>query len=162
MKLKSFVLTFVVVFFAGINSFAQQIVRSSMSSFGNSVSQNGILFRQTVGQPSNSTVVSKSGTTLRQGFQQPVSALNSPVRKECTLYLSPNPTRNFVTMKFLEPIGEFQVSVYDLMGKLQLQENAVSDHAYEMDIKKLSNGVYLLNVNSASGYRCSEKLVILL
>ena len=153
---------FAILLFIWADSFCQQIVRSSLSSFGNSVSQNGVLFRQTVGQPSNSTVVSKTGTTLRQGFQQPISYVNSSVLRECTLYLSPNPTYNLVTLKFLEPIGEFQVSVYDLMGKLQLQENAVADVAYEMDIKKLSNGVYLLNISSASGYRCSEKLVVLL
>ena len=133
-----------------------------MNSFGNSVSQNGILFRQTVGQPSNTAVLSNTGASLRQGFQQPHSTLLSVDQKECTLYLSPNPTNNFVTLKFLESIGEFQVSVYDLMGKLQLQKSGVGDMAYEMDIRNLSNGVYLLNVNSRSGYRCSEKLVILL
>ncbi len=151
-----------IILCAAANSFAQQIIRSSLSSFGNTAYDNGIIFRQTVGQPSNTTVCSGDKTLLRQGFQQPVSAAlsNSTKERECTLYLSPNPASENVSIKFAEEIGEKQISVFDMLGK-QLSKISDASPSYVMDISRLPKGVYLVNVISKSGYHCNQKLVVL-
>ena len=147
---------------AETTSFAQKIIRASLSSFGNVTHENGIIYRQTIGQPSNTSVFSNDETHLRQGFQQPVLLLNSgsSKEKECTIYLSPNPTADIVSIKFLEEIGENQISVFDMLGKLHFKVNTVVSF-YEMDVSKLPKGLYLLNVVSKSGYHCNEKLIVL-
>jgi hypothetical protein len=110
MAMNKFLIFLSILIAAQTNSFAQKIIRSSLSSFGNSTSANGATYRQTIGQPSNITVVSNNGTNLRQGFQQPASSSKSNTHKQkvCTLYLMPNPASDFVHIKFLEDIGKIK------------------------------------------------------
>lgn len=152
----------IILWCLGTQLFAQKIVRSSLSSFGNVVNDNGTVFRQTIGQPSSTSVFSNDNTSLRQGFQQPVisSRSLSSKEKECTLYLSPNPASTIVNVKFGEEIGENKISVFDVMGKLYFTVNIISSN-YEMDISKMPKGVYLINVVSKSGYHCNQKLVVI-
>lgn len=151
-----------IVIAAQTGSFAQKIIRSSLSSFGNATSANGTTYRQTIGQPSNISVVSNNGTDLRQGFQQPALSSKSNVHKQkvCTLYLMPNPASDFVHIKFSEEIGDNQISVYDMMGKLLFRVNTTTSD-YEMDISSFSHGVYFINVISKSGYQCNQKLIVI-
>ena len=144
------------------NSFAQKIIRSSLSSFGNVSSENGTVYRQTIGQPSNTSVFSNEKTFLRQGFQQPVQSLNSnsTKEKECTMFLSPNPANNIVNIKFLEDIGENEISVFDMLGKLNFKTIIVASY-YQMDVSKLPRGIYLVSVVSKSGYHCNQKLIVI-
>lgn len=148
--------------FLSTGLFAQKIIRSSMSCFGNITSENGTIFRQTIGQSSSTSVFSNDGNTLRQGFQQPLSHSKSGFLKEkkCSLHLTPNPTTDIVRITFSEQIGENTISVFDMMGKLQFQITVASPY-YEMDVSNLLNGVYNVNVISKSGYYCSQKLVVL-
>ncbi len=152
----------ITLFCAVTSSFAQKIIRSSMSSFGNVVNENGKIYRQTVGQPSNTSVFSNDKTSLRQGFQQPVQSpiSNSANEKECTLYLSSNPASITVSIRIAEEIGENQISVFDMLGKLHFTVN-VNAPNYEMDLSKLPRGVYLINVVSKSGYHCNQKLIVI-
>ena len=141
---------------------AQKIIRSSMSSFGNFVSESGATYRQTIGQPSSTTVFSNGGSTIRQGFQQPISRSKSGFMKEkkCSLHLTPNPTTDVVRITFSEQIGENTISVFDMMGKLQFQTTVATPY-YELDVTNLLDGVYNVNVISKSGYYCSQKLVVI-
>ncbi|MCE9540825.1 MAG: T9SS type A sorting domain-containing protein [Bacteroidetes bacterium] len=159
--MNKFFIFFSVILCLQTTVFAQRIIRSSMSSFGNITYENGTTFRQTIGQPSGTSVFLTDGNTLRQGFQQPISHGDSRKLKEkrCTLYLNPNPTTDVVFIKFNEEIGDNIISVFDIMGKLQFKITVTSP-SYEMDISKLSKGMYMVNVISKSGYYCSEKLVV--
>lgn len=141
--------------------YGQKLLRSSLSSFGAIKYENGTTYRQTIGQPSSTTVFSNENNVLRQGFQQPLSHIQSGSRKEkqCTLYLSPNPTSSNVTLRFAEEIGENQVAIFDMMGKLQFK-TVVQSSGYELDISNLSRGIYMVNVISKSGYFCSQKLIV--
>lgn len=152
----------VIILCAVSNCSAQQLIRSSLSCFGNAVQENGNLFRQTVGQPSNTSVFLYGKTLLHQGFQQPVLPINSnsSIGKECTIYLSPNPATNIVRVKFLEEIGANQISIFDMMGKLHFSVSTDNPY-YEIDVSKLAKGIYTVNVESKSGYNCSRKLVII-
>ena len=148
--------------FIVVDLYSQQIIRSSLNSFGNTAVVNGVQYRQTVGQPSNTSVFSSKEVVLRQGFQQPVISTGANASKECSLNLSPNPTSDFVTLEFGEEIGEYQVSVFDLNGALVYRGESTADKTHKMDIRKMANGVYLLNVLSKTGYHCNQKLVIIL
>ena len=144
-------------------AYAQKIVRSSFSSFGNTTSENGATYRQTIGQPSSTTTFVNDKTSLRQGFQQPVSSAgksNSAKIKECTLYLNPNPATDMVQIRFSEEIGANQISVFDMKGQLHFKIN-INSASYDMDISKLPHGVYLINVISKSGYHCNQKLIVI-
>lgn len=147
---------------AAAASFAQKIARSSLSSFGNAISENGVTYRQTVGQSSSTTTVSDNKNSLRQGFQQPVSSGKSATSKikECTLHLNPNPATETVRIRFSEEIGANQISVFDMKGLLHFKVNT-STASYDMDVSKLPNGVYLINVISKSGYHCNQKLIVI-
>jgi hypothetical protein len=153
---------FIISLCVATNSFAQKLVRSSFSTFGNTAHDNGTLFRQTIGQPSSTSVFGDGKTLLRQGFQQPVLSLNtnSSKEKECTLYLNPNPASDIVRIKLSEEIGENQITLFDVRGKIHFTINT-ADAYYEMDVGKLAKGVYIVNVISKSGYQCNQKLIIL-
>ena len=152
----------IILWCPGTQLFAQKIVRSSLSSFGNIVNDNGTVFRQTIGQPSSTSVFSNDNTSLRQGFQQPViSSLSlSSIEKECTIYLSPNPATDIVRVKFSEEIGANQISIFDMMGKIHFSTSTDNPY-YEIDVSKLAKGIYTVNVESKSGYHCNQKLVII-
>jgi len=160
--MKTTIIYFAILISALTNCSAQRIIRSSFSCFGNGIMENGTLFRQTIGQASSTTVFSNDGTSMIQGFQQPVLNIisNSSQEKECTLYLNPNPTSDLVQIKFAEEIGENQISLFDIRGALQLKVNT-NDLLYEMDVSKIPKGIYIVNVISESGYQCNQKLVIL-
>ena len=143
-------------------TFAQKIIRSSFSTFGNATQENGATYRQTIGQASSTSTLSNDKTTLRQGFQQPVTSekSNTSKIKECTLYLNPNPATDIVHVKIAEETGPSQLSVFDMRGVLYLKMN-LSTSTFELDVNKLPRGVYLINVTSNSGYHCNQKLVVI-
>lgn len=159
--MKQFFTFLLLLFIAANNVYGQKLLRSSLSSFGAIKHENGTTYRQTIGQPSSTTVVSNENHVLRQGFQQPLSHIHSGSQKEkqFTLYLSPNPASSKVTLRFAEEIGENQVAVFDMMGKLQFK-TIVQSSDYELDISNLSRGIYMVNVISKSGYCCSQKLIV--
>lgn len=141
--------------------FAQKLVRSSMSSFGNSKTESGTTFRQTVGQPSNTSVVSAENTAVRQGFQQPLNGkANAKAQKQCTLHLNPNPAISEVTVSVKENVGANEIKLYTTTGQLVLETRNTTSANYKMDVSTLNAGIYMLNITSNSGYICHEKLVL--
>jgi hypothetical protein len=160
--MKTIFIYVVIILSAMADCSAQKIIRSSLSSFGNAVQEDGSLFRQTIGQPSSTTVFVNENTFLQQGFQQPVIDLNSnsSIEKECTIYLSPNPATDIVRVKFSEEIGANQISIFDMMGKIHFSLSTDNPY-YEIDVSKLAKGIYMVNVESKSGYHCNQKLVII-
>lgn len=160
--MKKIIAIFIIIILAGeSNSFAQQIIRSSLSSFGNMTLENGIVYRQTVGQPSSTSVFVNDKTSLLQGFQQPVSPIfNAPKEKVCTIYLSPNPALDIVLIKFAEEIGVNQISIIDMLGKVNFKANS-AEPSYIIDVSKFLKGIYLVNIISKSGYHCNQKLIVI-
>ncbi len=159
--MKTIIFYFVIAFSVITNCFAQKSIRSALSCFGNGVSENGVLYRQTIGQSSATTVLSEGRTLLRQGFQQPGISLNSKSKdKVCTLYLSPNPTSNIVSIKLSEEIGEKQISILDVFWKIHYSIRT-DESFHEMDVSDLPKGIYIVNVISKSGFHGNQKLIII-
>lgn len=74
--------------------------------------------------------------------------------------VSPNPAREFFTVTFAEPAPVFQISLYDMLGRLisreQLNGALISSH--EVIIEKLPAGVYVL-VMETDGIRVKKQVV---
>jgi len=69
----------------------------------------------------------------------------SEINASSSLKVFPNPAQDIVNIKVDEPINN--IAVYDLSGKLMLQENRTGNEA-TIDIAHLSRGIYILRVNT--------------
>ncbi|MDC0339307.1 T9SS type A sorting domain-containing protein [Flavobacteriales bacterium] len=141
------------------NGFSQQIVRSSLSSFGNFHFQDGTTFRQTVGQASSTSVLNSEGISIQQGFQQPVHRDISLELKKCVLHLSPNPSNGNVSIEIMEDIGDYNIAVVGSKGSIILNEKKTNNST--LNLTGFSTGVYIIRINSDSGYFCNQKLIII-
>ncbi len=138
----------------------QKIIRSSLSCFGSSYSENGFLFRQTAGQPSATDVLKNENITIRQGFQQAVYRATSRVNSTPTEFLiAPNPAKNMTQIRFQEEIQECVIMVRDLNGIPVFE--SIEKHVCSkwLDISELKPGIYIVTVIDTNGTG-SEKLIV--
>ena len=77
-----------------------------------------------------------------------------------TISIVPNPARDFVTIRFSEPVYKGTIEVYDIKGKAVITQSLNgSANSYKLNTQNLTNGIYVIKVNSALS-NFSEKLVI--
>ena len=142
-------------------SAGQTIVRSSFSCLGNSVSSDGIVLRQTIGQSSNTYVFKMEGLILRQGFQQAVKSsfnqLGETIPVDFILY--PNPAEDRTLIKFKDEISRSIILVRDLNGNLLSEIKDESLTEKWLDLKNYKPGMYLVTVISGNK-KGSKKLII--
>ncbi len=141
-------------------SLGQTIVRSSLSCLGSTVSDEGFILRQTIGQSSNTYMFNKEGLVLRQGFQQPITSYNylkAILPVEFTL--SPNPANDRVLLKFQEEISKCTIYMKDINGILISEFKAESLQTRWLDLKNLIPGIYIITVNSDNSTG-SKKLIV--
>ena len=139
----------------------QTIVRSSFSCLGNSVSNDGIVLRQTIGQSSNTCVFKMEGLILRQGFQQAVKSsfnqMEETVPVDFILY--PNPAEDRTLIKFKDEISHSIILMRDLNGNLLSEIKAESLTDSWLELKNYKPGIYLVTVISGNK-KGSKKLII--
>jgi hypothetical protein len=125
---------------------SQTIGRSTISSFGSSNTNNGILIHQTVGQPALTTYETQGdGFYLRQGFNQPLSLRMK--NNDLTIELFPNPNNGQFSFKLSKATDEeFNYVLYDMTGKLILEGNASGNQLVQLYVEKVSAGVYHLQI----------------
>jgi hypothetical protein len=68
---------------------------------------------------------------------------NLPEQEKLNIGLYPNPTNNILNVKSQELVD---IEIYDSIGKLVLNKNSTKS----IDVSKLSNGIYFLNIKSGS------------
>jgi len=141
-------------------SAGQSIVRSSLSCVGSSLSNEGIILRQTIGQASNTYVFDKEGLILRQGFQQSVTSFNAlePI-VPVDFTLSPNPAVGKTLLNFHEEISRPTISVRDLTGNLLYEIKVESLTDIWLDLMDFKPGIYIITVMTGNN-KGSEKLII--
>lgn len=66
--------------------------------------------------------------------------------------LFPNPANSTLNVRIDDLTGTAQLKVFDVMGKMVLQQQT-NKAVTELNIAKLSAGIYMLNINDASGVR---------
>ena len=136
-----------IFFLAGVMVSAQEVV----SSNGDSKSAAGYEVSWTVGEAVIATMIG-STNTLTQGFQQPrltVTAVTDLLYPGLEIKVFPNPTQEFITIRFSEYIEDTRYSLYDLRGKL-IENKLINAADTEIDLKKYASGQYILKLTNKS------------
>jgi len=141
-------------------TYSQSIARSSINCFGSSNISDGLLLRQTGGQPSNTESLI-NGQRLRQGFQQPIVFTIQTVRKNSiTLSLFPNPATVETKLTLSEDIGEYQIIVSDITGK-RITVIKTNKTENRIDSSKLPIGICIISVVKDGEVLSNVKLVVI-
>ena len=136
-----------IFFLAGVMVSAQEVV----SSNGDSKSAAGYEVSWTVGEAVIATMIG-STNTLTQGFQQTrltVTAVTDLLYPGLEIKVFPNPTQEFITIRFSEYIEDTRYSLYDLRGKL-IENKLINAADTEIDLKKYASGQYILKLTNKS------------
>lgn len=126
---------------------AQEVV----SSNGDTKSAAGHEVSWTVGEAVIETLIG-STNTLTQGFHQSrltVTAVTDLLYPGIEIKVFPNPTQEFITIRFSEYIEDTRYSIYDLRGKL-IENKLISSADTEIDLKKYASGQYILKLTNKS------------
>lgn len=144
-----------------LHTFSQQLIRSSINSFGSSYLSEGILFRQSVGQSSVIGTVFNDAT-LRQGFQQPLTtAATSSISKykAISFTLFPNPASTNTTLLVNGNITAFDIYIFSMSGNL-LSKNHFSQLQNIIDCTPFPDGMYFISLVVNNKIIQTEKLII--
>ena len=147
MKNVSFLILFLIVTSV---FYSQTITRSSIGSFGSSVSNDGITIQQTLGQPSLVTnEINEEGTGLRQGFQQPIYFEVESNELNASLFPNPN-NGQFSFQAELEENVSYSYELYDQNGKILERNTAFGNTIVPVSILNPSAGMYHLKLSSGN------------
>jgi hypothetical protein len=141
------------------NSKAQSLQRETISSTGTSVTSEGSVIRQTIGQPYNTGTNYNNSISFRPGFQQPVFKMEL-ISSDLDLLVFPNPAVYFVTIKSPVPLVNVLLTVTDASGKLLLSEKIPELLSHQVNCEAWSNGVYFFNITDDKARSYSAKLII--
>ncbi len=154
--MKLFIFT---LFFGSFSFFlnAQNLQRSSLGTSGAStkisVSNNNYYVSQSVGQNSVIGTLVNGDNAIRQGYQQPPISVKVLADSNSTLEASvfPNPVDTFITIQFSEVLkNPINVVIYDISGKLILNNTKNPTQSFNVDMSFFSSGVYLLSIVSGN------------
>lgn len=152
MKLRLFIIA---MCFVGLALSAQNIQRSTLGSSGDAteitVGDKSYYVSQSVGQNSVIGTFSNDNYTIRQGFQQPpikVEIIRS-LDNHLNVVVYPNPVNTYVTVLFSEVLkASINVVLYDISGKVVINESQNPTRSFIVDMSSLASGVYLLDLTS--------------
>ncbi len=136
-----------ILFLAGSVVSAQQVV----SSNGDSQSAAGVEVSWTFGEAVIATMIGGTNT-LTQGFHQTrltVTAVSNLLYPGLEIKVFPNPTQEFITIRFSEYIEDTRYALYDLRGKL-IENKLINSTDTEIDLKKYACGQYILKLTNKS------------
>tara|TARA_B100000780_G_C20825537_1_gene327994 strand:+ start:57 stop:551 length:495 start_codon:yes stop_codon:yes gene_type:complete len=131
------------------------LLRSTISNSGSSAeTTNKYIVQQSVGQSSLVGLQQTNKHIVIQGFIQPaqlkrmLAASNSA---DLLVSVYPNPTTDKITIAFNELVtGKVNLSIYDQMGKLVMEENRESEVELSYSLIKLAVGTYFVKVNTST------------
>ena len=155
--MKRLVLLFALIF--SFYSNAQSLSREVIGAGGGTYHGENRIIRQTIGQPSSTTVETEEDFTLRQGFQQPLSFSFYNTEMECDFILSPNPSTGIFSVDLPMEYGKGTLNVIAMDGK-QLFKEEINTGITEHRLSELSSGVYLVRLVTEEGYICEKRAVI--
>jgi hypothetical protein len=136
-----------ILFLAGSMVSAQEVV----SSNGDTQSAAGYEVSWTVGEAVIATLIGGTNT-LTQGFHQTkitVTAVSDLLYPGLEIKVFPNPTQEFITIRFSEYIEDTRYVLYDLRGKL-IENKLINSADTEIDLKKYASGQYILKLTNKS------------
>lgn len=138
----------------------QTIIRSTLSSLGTAVSEEGLFLRQTIGQPSNTLIFMNGDVSILQGFQQPVSGVN-PVQPKNLLdfRLYPNPAHGQTQVVFSEEIKDYTITIHNLTGTPLAIIPGRALTSKWLDLKDYPEGMYIITITTGR-MTGSKKLIL--
>jgi len=81
-------------------------------------------------------------------------------QNEFEFMVYPNPSRGLFFIRGLETIKEFNITLYDLTGKLLYEEHQIKNETkYQVDAQNLQNGIYILII-SGNHFSSASKVLI--
>jgi hypothetical protein len=131
------------------------LLRSTISNSGSSTqTEDNYVVQQSVGQSSLIGLQETSKHTVRQGFIQPAQLkrmLATSNASDLSVSIYPNPTTDKITLAFEELVtGKVNLSIYDQMGKLVMEENRESEVELTYSLVNLAVGNYFVKVNTST------------
>lgn len=139
---------------------SQSIVRSSLSSLGSTVTSNGLMVRQTVGQSSNTLLFNKGGFELRQGFQQPRASFHPIIETlPINFSLSPNPASDRTLLELKEEYFQYTITIRNINGIILAEFKDESSQSKWLEFHSNVSGVYIITITC--GNRIGFKKLII-
>ena len=131
------------------------LLRSTISNSGSSTQTNNkYIVQQSVGQISPIGLKETNAHSVRQGFIQPAQLKRMLVASNAAdllVSVYPNPTTDKIILAFNELVtGKVNLSIYDQMGKLVMEENKEGQAELSYSLANLSAGNYFIKVNTAT------------
>lgn len=134
-------------------SFAQDVQRSSLGMSGSNsqieLEHQTYYVLSSIGQQSVIGLASNNTFTLRQGYQQPPIRVKSISNSGNDLFaiVFPNPTGNFVTVRFGSAVtGDILSTLYDIQGRVIKSRIIAPTQSFEIDMSSLATGAYVLQI----------------
>lgn len=145
---------------------AQSIRRQSIGISGANMVSDGLLVKQTIGQPYATATYYENGIGFRPGFQQPAaSASRSMIAQELlqssvALSIYPNPAASSVRIENIEGVTNGLLKIMDSKGRLMVSKQLSEGESHSINCENWSNGLYLISVSSEGNASYSSKLII--
>ncbi len=96
---------------------------------------------------------------IRPLMQGPLFPVSTPaLTREIKFSMYPNPTNGMVRL-VLDTNEDFNYQILDLQGRVVAQETVFGGQK-ELNVSNLANGLYLVQVSNASGFRTTQKLMV--
>lgn len=153
----------IVLLFVTFQSKAQSVQRQSIASSGTYMLVNGILIRQTVGQPYSTIAHYGKEISYRPGFQQPsnfsLKLINSTF-SNLSLNVYPNPAAYSVTIESSEVINDALLQAVNMNGKLILNEKVGKLKTHSINCNTWDNGAYFITLYDKQNNKYSSILII--
>lgn len=162
-------LYFAIVFFMVLGlaqGNAQSIRRQSIGISGVNMVSDGILVKQSIGQPYATNTYYENGIGFRPGFQQPTaSSQRSLIARELiqsnlALTVFPNPAVSSIKIEGKELLGKGVLKVMDSNGRVVVSEPLAEGKSHALNCSGWANGLYLISVSTEGHTTYSSKLII--
>ena len=139
---------FLLLFFYPILLLGQITSPTLISNSGGSFATNTIIMDFSIGELSVQTL--QNNEILTQGFHQEVLKIGTLINElEILTKIYPNPTSKLLFIE-LKKESDGDILMYDIKGKLVLQDKFENQKIKQLDISTYSPGNYLLHINVAN------------
>ena len=151
------ILLFIVQECSAQNNTQYRIISSNMGSSGSSktiqTEKGNYKVSQSIGQSSVIGTHYRNGYHVRQGYQQPLSAVKTKKPEGYDFNLKakvfPNPFENAIIITFSNPIlKNVSVLIFDINSKIIHAQEFLPAQRLELQINDIATGTYFLRVSS--------------
>lgn len=147
------------------NSFAQSILRQSISPLGSSSQEGSIYLSQTMGQAYHTGSGTHGSMTVRPGFQQTprisFGETKSDPEGQLALEYYPNPAQDRIVLESQEEISQVSIRVVNDQGVLIHTQQLAGMKNHQVDCSHWIPGTYLLSIEEQTGKKRIIKIIIL-